>query len=154
MKFKIINYHRNTGSLDIELENGFKINIGLDSLIDEDNPTEQALIKAISRSLPEDAYFNRNIPEAPVISTMLNKLYNPVVTEDHSEISTWDIIRGHRNNLLRATDWTQMHDNKLSEELRKAWSSYRQKLRDIPQTNNEPQEVTWPIPPDTEGLDI
>ncbi|MDE1462105.1 tail fiber assembly protein [Spartinivicinus poritis] len=154
MKFKIINYHRNTGSLDIELENGFKINIGLDSLIDKDNPTEQELIKAISRSLPEDSYFNRNIPEAPVISTMLNKLYTPVVTEDRSEISTWDIIRGHRNNLLRATDWTQMRDNQLSEELRKAWSTYRQKLRDIPQINNEPQEVTWPIPPDTEGFDI
>ncbi|WP_163832006.1 tail fiber assembly protein [Spartinivicinus ruber] len=154
MKFKIINYQKETGSLDIELENGFTVNIGLDSLIDKDNPTEQELIEAISRSLPEDDYFNRRIPKAPVISSMLNKLYTPANVDAHSEIGTWDIIRGHRNELLRATDWTQMTDNSLTDEQRKAWAKYRQRLRDIPQVNDEPQEVTWPIPPDTEGFEI
>lgn len=154
MKFKIINYDELTGSIDIELENGFKTNIGLDSLTDTDEPTEQDLIDAISRLLPEENYFDRRIPEASVIASMLNREYTATVLEDRQEASTWDIVRGHRNDLLRRSDWTQIGDNRLDVVVRNAWTAYRQKLRDIPQVNDEPQAVVWPIPPDTEGFDI
>jgi hypothetical protein len=38
-------------------------------------------------------------------------------------------IRGQRNNLLSACDWTQIADSTADKT---AWASYRQQLRDLP----------------------
>ncbi|WP_367118350.1 phage tail assembly chaperone [uncultured Brevundimonas sp.] len=38
-------------------------------------------------------------------------------------------------------------DAPLSPDVRQAWATYRQALRDITQTFATPDEVTWPQPP-------
>lgn len=53
--------------------------------------------------------------------------------------------RGERNQLLAESDWTQAAD--LPEEFRNAWASYRQALRDLPDTITDPAKVDWPEPP-------
>lgn len=60
---------------------------------------------------------------------------------------TWNDIRGHRAILLQLCDWTQVPDAPLTNEQKTAWASYRQALRDLPETYQTPQEVTWPTPP-------
>ena len=60
-------------------------------------------------------------------------------------VMTWEVIREQRNFLLKETDYTQLPD--FPEAKKSQWTTYRQALRDIPQTYATPQEVIWPTPP-------
>lgn len=58
----------------------------------------------------------------------------------------WAIVRGIRDRLLAACDWTQCLDSPA--HVNKAeWAVYRQALRDIPQTYSDPVAVVWPTEP-------
>ena len=60
-----------------------------------------------------------------------------------------------RNKLLTESDFKAMPDYiHPSEEVKQAWMTYRQELRDLPSssvpqldTNDELTNVTWPTPP-------
>jgi hypothetical protein len=54
-------------------------------------------------------------------------------------------IRNGRNQLLVASDWTQLPD--VPNTTRELWAIYRQQLRDLPQQAGFPQQVTWPQAP-------
>ena len=54
-------------------------------------------------------------------------------------------LREHRNRLLAKTDWTQGAD--VPDAIKNAYTSYRQKLRDITKTYNDPRKVVWPDKP-------
>lgn len=55
-----------------------------------------------------------------------------------------DELRNKRNQLLTATDWTQVADAPVDKA---AWATYRQALRDIPQQEGFPDNVVWPVAP-------
>lgn len=63
---------------------------------------------------------------------------------------SWDEIRNKRNILLTRCDWTQMPDADLTDEERAEWVVYRQALRDITESYNDPNEVVWPVAPGSE----
>ena len=63
---------------------------------------------------------------------------------DRPVIITWEMIRDKRNGLLDKSDYTQVPDFPGDKA---AWASYRQELRDIPQTFDKPEQVVWPWPP-------
>lgn len=52
-----------------------------------------------------------------------------------------------RNQLLSASDWTQIPGNPLTAEQQAAWATYRQELRDITAQSGYPFNVIWPTPP-------
>lgn len=54
-------------------------------------------------------------------------------------------MKRQRNQLLRASDWTQQPDSPLTVEDKQSWASYRQQLRDI--VYDDPMSVTWPDQP-------
>ena len=58
-------------------------------------------------------------------------------------------IRTKRNNLLRTKVDTlnPIRWETLSEEEKEAWRTYRQQLLDVPQQNDFPNNVQWPVPP-------
>ena len=56
-------------------------------------------------------------------------------------------LRAERNRLLANSDWTQMPDSPLTDEQRKAWATYRQQLRDAPDTWTVGPEWDAPEPP-------
>lgn len=56
-------------------------------------------------------------------------------------------IRLKRDSLLQLSDWTQIHDVPVSDELRSEWIAYRQSLRDLPTLPDSPY-CKWPIPPE------
>jgi len=53
-------------------------------------------------------------------------------------------VRDERNRKLTASDWTQVADAPVDQA---AWATYRQALRDIPNQEGFPWEVTWPEEP-------
>lgn len=53
-------------------------------------------------------------------------------------------VRGQRNILLTACDWTQLADSTADKT---AWATYRQALRDITAQQGFPWNVTWPDHP-------
>ena len=66
-------------------------------------------------------------------------------TEEQANLNTveWTTVRGQRDNLLKDTDWRAMSDRTLTD----AWRDYRQQLRQIPQTQTDPYNITYPTPP-------
>lgn len=59
----------------------------------------------------------------------------------------WHTIRDERTRLLAECDWTQCADVPMNPAKRDAWNTYRQALRDIPQTFPNPSEVKYPDQP-------
>ena len=59
----------------------------------------------------------------------------------------WGQVRAERDRLLAASDWSQMPDNALDAPTIAAWAAYRQELRDVPQTQDDPDSIVWPEAP-------
>lgn len=53
-------------------------------------------------------------------------------------------VRTRRNELLAASDWTQVADAPVDQA---AWATYRQALRDITSQVGFPHDVVWPEKP-------
>lgn len=54
-------------------------------------------------------------------------------------------LRDFRNQRLAETDWTQGAD--VPDAIKNAYTAYRQALRDITKTYNDPRKVVWPDKP-------
>ena len=62
------------------------------------------------------------------------------------------VAEGHRatrNKLLADSDWTQMNDSPLTNEVKTAWATYRQELRDLSDLDAWPNldNADWPVAP-------
>ena len=57
--------------------------------------------------------------------------------------------RTKRNTLLADSDWTQMNDSPLTNEVKTAWATYRQELRGITDLDAWPNlaDDDWPVQP-------
>ena len=57
--------------------------------------------------------------------------------------------RVRRNQLLADTDWTQMNDSPLANDLKTQWAVYRSELRNITDLDEWPNlsDEDWPIQP-------
>lgn len=56
-----------------------------------------------------------------------------------------------RSLRLADSDWTQFPDSPLSDSKKTEWATYRQSLRDIPETYSEVtslDDIIWPIQPE------
>lgn len=58
-------------------------------------------------------------------------------------------LRLERDRLLSASDWTQLNDTTLPEDILAAWATYRQDLRDLTDEIDENGEVDFPEKPYT-----
>ena len=56
-------------------------------------------------------------------------------------------LRHYRDTLLRESDWTQFTDSPLSDSKKTEWKTYRQNLRDLPATESDPENATFPTKP-------
>ena len=57
-------------------------------------------------------------------------------------------LRRERNTLLDSSDWTQFPNSPLSDGAKASWTTYRQELRDLPATTDDPANPTWPEAPE------
>ena len=60
-------------------------------------------------------------------------------------------VRAQRNGMLSSCDWTQLGDAALGDHTAEEWATYRQALRDVPQTYSRVSEVVWPMDPPTQA---
>jgi len=58
-----------------------------------------------------------------------------------------DQIKVKRDELLYASDWTQIPNNPLTTQAQEAWATYRQALRNITLQSGYPFNVTFPTAP-------
>ena len=77
------------------------------------------------------------------------KKFNKPFTENLSynqlsDIEKLNFIRTERNARLLACDWTQLLDSVCDK---KAWATYRQALRDLPENITDINNPIYPIPP-------
>lgn len=56
----------------------------------------------------------------------------------------WEDVRAQRDGLLSQSDWTQVADAPVDQQ---AWATYRQALRDLPENQSDPFDITWPQVP-------
>ncbi|NSM26784.1 hypothetical protein HT094_22040 [Shewanella sp. ZOR0012] len=61
---------------------------------------------------------------------------------------TWFSVRAKRDKMISETDWTQMSDSPLSVDKIEEFKVYRQALRDLPQSTDNPDEIVWPVKPE------
>ena len=90
-----------------------------------------------------------------------NKVVNgeviPLTAEEEAELDAMaeavdlDLsnVRATRNNLLSASDWTQIGDATLGDHTAEEWRTYRQALKDIPENYTRVSQVVWPEDPPT-----
>ena len=90
---------------------------------------------------------------------MVDGVYFDLTAEEEAELDAQaeaadldlNIIRGQRNSQLRGSDWTQIGDAALGDHTAEEWATYRQSLRDLPQTYSRVSEVVWPNDPPTQA---
>ena len=59
-------------------------------------------------------------------------------------------LKRERNAYLLESDWTQFPDSPLSDAKKVEWTTYRQALRDIPETYSDAtslDDIIWPTKP-------
>jgi hypothetical protein len=54
-------------------------------------------------------------------------------------------MRFWRDQELASTDWTQVSDSPANKS---AWATYRQALRDLPESNSDPRKIELPVKPE------
>lgn len=59
--------------------------------------------------------------------------------------ANFSILRSIRDRLLSESDWTTMAP--ISSDKKTKWEVYRQQLRDLPANTPDPENPTWPTPP-------
>ena len=77
-------------------------------------------------------------PSREVFYTKYNELLNT---------HKYEVLREQRNKKLTESDFSMLPDYHLSQENEEEWEVYRQALRDIPSTTEDPETPIWPEPP-------
>ena len=68
--------------------------------------------------------------------------YNELLKNIHLET-----LRKQRNEKLGQSDFSMLPDHRVSRENEEEWKVYRQSLRDIPSTTENPENPVWPERP-------
>lgn len=78
--------------------------------------------------------------------TYKNKKFFPPERDIETE---WNNVKIRRDDLLKQSDIYVLPDlwESMTEQEKQVWTDYRQTLRDIPQTFDDPAQVVWPTLP-------
>ena len=90
---------------------------------------------------------------------VVNGVYYDLTAEEEAELEAMaevhdldmNMVRSQRNGMLSVADWTQLGDAALGDHTAEEWATYRQTLRDVPQTYSRVSEVVWPNDPPTQA---
>lgn len=74
----------------------------------------------------------------------LNNYPQAIYEEGISDEWRWERIRLWRNRLLAASDLKMIEDAPWDKA---AWATYRQSLRDLPESVTNPADIVFPNPP-------
>jgi len=108
--------------------------------------SDELLAERLSRNTDQGALnvFTEDVNNFKVDLDTLTIVANPI-TED---LNHW--LRTKRKADLMSCDWTQTTDAPLTDSKKAEWATYRQQLRDMPETYpnvTDKNNVTWPNKP-------
>lgn len=111
------------------IDNGLVVNV---AVADADYAAQQGWIECPDHVGPGFVY--------------IDKVFSPAPRNIDAE---WAFIRQERDRLLAESDTAVLPDrwSAMTQEKQQAWAVYRQSLRDIPQSYNDPRDVVWPTKP-------
>jgi hypothetical protein len=97
-----------------------------------------------------DQLTEKSVPSEPIFSdgVVWIDAIAPLTEQEiqHAKSNALERVRIGRNALLANSDYTQLSDYPHADKA--AWSTYRQALRDIPQSIDDARvNVNWPIAP-------
>lgn len=121
-------------------------------------PTEPAAEGAPQPADVADGYELRTIGDADpvpagkrIVSTSVEIISGePKYVYELADLTVeelWSPVRAERDVRLAACDWTQLADCPLAVEAKAAWATYRQALRDLPESESDPESIVWPTTP-------
>lgn len=97
------------------------------------------------------AYFNtQEEADAWLSSQEAVSAFGPegyVVTQSDGSELLWFQVRSKRNALLQQCDFAAMSDYPIADDKKAAFLAYRQALRDLPDSQQDPSNITWPTMP-------
>jgi hypothetical protein len=97
---------------------------------------------------PDQGYIDGYLPNPNTHSVNIE---TKALEEITVTVNYYDWFRQRRNLLLVDTDWTQGADSPLSDAKKTEYQTYRQTLRDLPNSVSDPlsskDAVTWPSKP-------
>jgi hypothetical protein len=147
MSYKIIEFNEKTGQVILQIDGS--TNHVVDLPIDENNN--------VLTGIELDQYLKGFVPtwkfqrdkKLKIGIKNANEIYKLVtpIQEIPKAIEFYAAeVRNQRNILLASSDWTQLADTKLSDLEKKAWTEYRQALRDLSNQDGFPLNVIYPMP--------
>ena len=115
----------------------------------------EGLPESVTLEVTEGTAKNVVYAEAPTFDGVTKEISFEWVETDDAITQTWTVseksdddkaqaMRSQRDVLLARTDQFALSDMTLTD----AMATYRQALRDVPQQENFPGEVTWPTKPE------
>lgn len=128
------------------------------SLLKQDNPGTSFPQNISNELLESYGVFKVTPTPVPSYNKKTEAISRNLEQINGTWVETWSIdrideasaatnIRGHRNKLLKESDWTQLADSPLNADAKLAWALYRETLRMIPQQAGFPYSVQWPPMP-------
>jgi len=133
------------------------------TLVGADEVRDYNLLDQHEETLPDGNKYMRPLTPPPDHTYELTEItYNPTIADFDKPWpwkkphSTWEMVRGWRNDQLTRTDYKEPLD--APDSVKAKWAEYRQALRDLPQTYGathsgevpavDPWKVHMPTPPD------
>ena len=95
---------------------------------------------------------NLEITELGVYAQGVTDFDNNIASSEETQmrgfvLSAINVLRTERDTKLERSDWTQLPDAQLTDAKKTEWATYRQKLRDLPATETDYANPTWPTEP-------
>jgi hypothetical protein len=132
-----VQYNQQTGQIYSSGSNSLESIEGIPGYLVVDQPVDNTMYKVENNQLVP-------LPPKPGIYYYYDYTTNQWVYDEQVNAN---IVINQRNELLYASDWTQIPNNPLTPAQQEAWAIYRQELRDIPSQPGFPANVIWPTPP-------
>ena len=83
----------------------------------------------------------------PMTDTEIAQFQASYPSDSEKTAQKWVIVREERNIKLQETDWVVTKASETGVAVSDEWKTYRQALRQIPQTQTDPDNITWPTKP-------
>lgn len=105
-------------------------------------PTEEKALAWIKEVIENSDWNNDNTYTIIDITPVLSEPTNAEIL-----IIKWIKLRAKRDLLLTQSDWSMIGDAPLNNEQRALMADYRNKLRNLPETNSNPDQIVFPAFP-------
>lgn len=131
----------------LRCEGGYTTPADLTGWVQIDEGTGDRYNLCQSHYFPDGLYTSDGIPRYKLVDGQPVERSEEEIEVDRVPIQA-SSARAQRDKLLAATDWAVLPDSPLDESSKTSLKTYRQALRDVPQQEGFPNNISWPNMPE------